>query len=65
LREAEMNVVAVAVLLRSSGLGALNGANNTHIERAIQYDVPAGKYLFCSNGAGALVANVAVFGYEF
>lgn len=54
-----------AVYFCTSGLAPMNGAVNTHIERAIQYDVPAGKYLFCSNGAGALVANVAVYGYEF
>lgn len=54
-----------AVYFATSGLGALNGANNTYTERPIQYDVPAGKYLFCSNGAGALVANICVYGYEY
>lgn len=57
--------LANAVYFATSGLGALNSAVNTYTERPIQYDVPAGKYLFCSNGAGALVANICVYGYEF
>lgn len=53
------------VYVGNSGMGAIGGAVNTLVTRAIQYDVPAGKYLSCSNGGGVTVGNIYIYGYEF
>lgn len=50
---------------RNSGVYSINVAANQQLEMAVQWDVPAGKYLAISNGGGALVGTCEAFGYEF